>query len=152
MTNEDGRYRIIELAPGTYKVKATHKASARKSKSTLITVAGQNVQLDFSLAPAGVQAEQTVTIGGDDAPLVDTTRTIVGGTITEREVEELPNNTRNPLDLVLTLAERIRRIALNERFGGRQKRQSENDADRTGKFFALGRRVLLKQHYDRRFG
>src|SRR4029078_2933286 len=33
----------------------------------------------------------------------DTTRTIVGSTITQREIEELPNNSRNPLDLVLTL-------------------------------------------------
>ena len=103
VTNEDGRYRIIDLQPGTYKVRVTSQGFGAKEQIDLLTVAGQNVQLDFSLAPAGVQAEQTVTIGGDDAPLVDTTRTIVGSTITEREVEELPNNTRNPLDLVLTL-------------------------------------------------
>lgn len=103
VTNEDGRYRIIELEPGTYKVKAAMQGFGAKEQIDLLTVAGQNVQLDFSLAPAGVQAEQTVTIGGDDAPLVDTSRTVVGSTITEREVEELPNNTRNPLDLVLTL-------------------------------------------------
>jgi len=103
VTNEDGRYRIIELEPGTYKVKVTSQGFGAKEQIDLLTVAGQNVQLDFSLAPAGVQAQQTVTIGGDDAPLVDTTRTIVGSTITEREIEELPNNTRNPLDLVLTL-------------------------------------------------
>ncbi|MDQ3798340.1 MAG: carboxypeptidase regulatory-like domain-containing protein [Acidobacteriota bacterium] len=103
VTNDEGRYRIVELEPGTYKVRATAPGFGAKEQIDLVTVAGQNVQLDFSLAPAGVQVEQTVTIGGDDAPLVDTTRTIVGGTITEREVEELPNNTRNPLDLVLTL-------------------------------------------------
>jgi hypothetical protein len=103
VTNEDGRYRIIELEPGTYKVRVSSQGFGAKEQIDLLTVAGQNVQLDFSLAPAGVQAEQTVTIGGDDAPLVDTTRTVVGSTITEREVEELPNNTRNPLDLVLTL-------------------------------------------------
>jgi hypothetical protein len=103
VTNEDGRYKIIDLQPGTYKVKATSPGFGAKEQIDLLTVAGQNVQLDFALAPAGVQAQQTVTIGGDDAPLVDTTRTIVGSTITEREIEELPNNTRNPLDLVLTL-------------------------------------------------
>ena len=36
-------------------------------------------------------------------PAVDTTRTVVGGTVTQREIEELPNNTRDPLDLVFTL-------------------------------------------------
>jgi hypothetical protein len=35
------------------------------------------VQLDFNLAPAGVSAEQIVTLEGEDAPAVDTTRTVV---------------------------------------------------------------------------
>jgi hypothetical protein len=103
VTNEEGRYRIVELQPGTYKVRATASGFGAKEQIDLITIAGQNLQLDFTLAPAGVQAEQTVTIGGDDAPAVDTTRTVVGGTVTEREIEELPNATRDPLDLVFTL-------------------------------------------------
>jgi hypothetical protein len=101
--NEEGRYRIIELAPGIYSIKATMQGFASQEKTNLETVAGQNVQLDFNLAPAGVNAEQIITLEGDDAPIVDTTRTIVGGTITEREVEEIPNFNRNALDLVLTL-------------------------------------------------
>ncbi len=103
IAGEEGRYRIVELPPGTYKVKASAQGFGAKEQIDLVTIAGQNVQLNFSLAPASVQAEQTVTIGGDDAPLVDTTRTVVGGTVTEREIEELPNNTRNPLDLIFTL-------------------------------------------------
>lgn len=102
VTNEDGRYRIIELEPGNYKVKAASQGFGAKERTDLLTVAGQNVQLDFALAPAGVVAEQTVTIEADNST-VDTTRTVVGGTITEREIEEIPNNARNPLDLVLTL-------------------------------------------------
>ena len=39
----------------------------------------------------------------DDATVVDTTRTVVGGTVTQREIEELPNNTRNRYDFVFTL-------------------------------------------------
>lgn len=102
-TNEDGRYRFIELRPGVYKVKASATGFGAKERIDLTTVAGQNLQLDFSLSPADVQAETTVTVGDDDAPAVDTTRTIVGGTVSQREVEELPNESRNPLDLVLTL-------------------------------------------------
>jgi hypothetical protein len=103
VSDENGHYKFIELKPGTYTVKATAQGFGAKEQIDLATVSGQNVQLNFSLAPASVQAEQTVTIGGDDAPVIDKTRTIVGGTITERELEEIPNNTRNPLDLVLTL-------------------------------------------------
>jgi hypothetical protein len=103
VTDEEGRYRIVDLEPGTYKVRATSQGFGAKERIDLVTIAGQNVQLDFSLAPAGVQVEQTVTIGGDDAPAVDTTRTVVGGTVTQREIEELPNITRDPYDLVFTL-------------------------------------------------
>jgi len=102
-TNEEGRYRIIELKPGVYKVKAATTGFGAKERTDLTTVSGQNLQLDFNLAPGDVQAQTTVTVGDDDTPLVDTTRTIVGGTITEREIEEIPNNSRNALDLVLTL-------------------------------------------------
>jgi hypothetical protein len=102
-TNDEGRYRFVELQPGTYAVKSTSQGFAIQEKTNLVTIAGQNVQLDFSLAPAGVTAEQTVTIGEDDAPVVDTTRTVVGGTVTQREIEELPNSSRNALDLVFTL-------------------------------------------------
>jgi Carboxypeptidase regulatory-like domain/TonB dependent receptor len=102
-TNESGNYRIVALTPGIYTVKFSANGFGAKEQADLNTVAGQNVQLNISLAPAGVAAEQTIVIDGDDAPLVDTTRTVVGGTITEREIGELPVNSRNPLDLVLTL-------------------------------------------------
>lgn len=102
-TNDEGRYRIIELRPGTYKVKVSQSGFGAKERVDLKTISGQNVQLDFSLSPADVSATTTVTADDDDRPLVDTTRTIVGGTIDEREIEEIPNATRNPLDLVLTL-------------------------------------------------
>jgi hypothetical protein len=103
VTDEEGRFRFVDLQPGTYKVRATSQGFGAKEHIDIVTIAGQNVNLDFALAPAGVQVEQTVTVGGDDAPAVDTTRTVVGGTVTEREIEELPNVTRNPLDLVFTL-------------------------------------------------
>lgn len=102
-TNEEGRYRLIELKPGIYNVKASATGFGAKIRTDLTTVSGQNLQLDFTLSPADIQAQATVTVGDDDAPLVDTTRTIVGSTLTQREVEEIPNNSRNPLDLVLTL-------------------------------------------------
>jgi len=102
-TNDEGRYRLIELKPGIYKVKASATGFGSKERIDLTTLSGQNLQLDFNLSPADVQARATVTVGDDDAPIVDTTRTVVGGTVTQREIEELPNSNRNPLDFVLTL-------------------------------------------------
>jgi len=102
VTDDEGLYRIVELRPGLYKVRSSSTGFGAKEKIDLETIAGQNVWLDFLLAPAGVVAESTVTIEADSSA-VDTTRTVVGGTVTEREIEELPNNTRSPLDFVFTL-------------------------------------------------
>ena len=100
--NDEGRYKIIELEPGEYIVRASFQGFATEEKRNIVTVAGQNIQLDFTLRPADVTAEQVV-VEEADAPPIDTTRTVVGGTVTTQEVEELPNTTRSPLDLIFTL-------------------------------------------------
>jgi hypothetical protein len=103
VSDEDGRYRFIELPPGVYSLKTTMQGFATQEKTNLTTVAGQNVQLDFTLQPAGVTAEQIITLEGENEPVVDSTRTVVGSTIDEKQIEEIPNVSRNALDLVLTL-------------------------------------------------
>ncbi|HJR08689.1 MAG TPA: TonB-dependent receptor [Pyrinomonadaceae bacterium] len=102
VTDNEGRYRLIELAPGAYTVRATSVGFAVEERAKVETVAGQTLRLDFVLRPAGVAAEQVVT---SDAPseTVDTTRTVVGGTLTRAELETLPLVTRSPLDLIFTL-------------------------------------------------
>ena len=55
MTNEEGRYRIVELQPGLYKIRASQSSFGTKEKINLETISGQNVQLDFSLAPGDVR-------------------------------------------------------------------------------------------------
>lgn len=102
-TNDEGVFRIIELPPGAYSIKAVMQGFSAQEKTDLVTIAGQNVQLDFTLSPADISAEQIITLEGDNEPVIDTTRTIVGGTITGREIEEIPNSSRSPLELVLTL-------------------------------------------------
>ncbi len=101
-TDGEGRYRFVELSPGAYSVRAEHQGFAVEEKSGLLTVAGQNVRLDFTLRPAGVEANQIVSAEADAAP-VDVTRTVVGGTIARHEIEALPVNTRAALDFIFTL-------------------------------------------------
>ncbi len=103
VTNDEGRFRLIELKPGLYKLTVSQTGFGTKERADLQTVSGQNLQIDFQLAPGDIRADATITVGDEDTPAVDITRTIVGGTISEREIEEIPNNSRNPLDLVLTL-------------------------------------------------
>jgi hypothetical protein len=103
ISDDVGRYRFIELRPGIYRLRAAATGFGPKEVSGMETLSGQNLRLDLTLSPAEVRASTTVTVTNSDVPAVDTTRTIVGGTLAEREIEELPNNNRNPLDLVLTL-------------------------------------------------
>lgn len=103
VTDGEGRYLLVKLKPGTYKIKVAASGFGTQETPEIATVSAQNVQKDFKLSPAGVTAEQTIIVTEDDAAVVDTTRTTVGGTLTSRDIEEIPNNTRNALDLVLTL-------------------------------------------------
>src|SRR5438067_13335754 len=51
VTDDDGRYKLIQLEPGVYRIKAAFTNFAIEEKTDLTTVAGQNVQLDFTLKP-----------------------------------------------------------------------------------------------------
>ena len=84
----DGHYKLIQLAPGVYSVKVSFTNFAAEEKTDLTTIAGQTVQLDFVLKPATVTAE-AVIVSAAEPPQVDTSRTVVGGTVTTREVESL---------------------------------------------------------------
>ncbi len=98
----EGRYLLFQLEPGIYRMKAIVANFAPEEKTNLSTIAGQNVQLDFILRPADVTVDALV-ITEADAPAIDTTRTVVGGTVTSTEIESLPVATRSPLDLIFTL-------------------------------------------------
>lgn len=102
VTDGEGRYRLIELQPGTYTLRAERAGFAAEERRELSTLAGQTLRLDFTLRPASITTEQTV-VSDADAPLVDTTRTVAGGTITREELERLPSFSRSPLDLLFLL-------------------------------------------------
>ncbi|HZH31380.1 MAG TPA: TonB-dependent receptor [Pyrinomonadaceae bacterium] len=100
--DEDGRYRLVELAPGAYTARASAGGFASEERAGIEALAGQSARLDFTLRPAGVSAEQAVASVADVAA-IDTTRTIVGGTLSRAETETLPLGGRAPLDLIHTL-------------------------------------------------
>ncbi len=102
VTDDEGRYRIIQLQPGTYILRAISTGFAPLERTELSFIAGKNVQLDFTLVPQGVTVDMVV-VTATDTSAVDTTRTVVGGTVSTHEVESLPVATRSPLDLIFTL-------------------------------------------------
>jgi hypothetical protein len=102
LTDADGRYRLIQLEPGVYNVKISFPGFAPEERKELTLIAGQNLQLDITLWPQDVTVDPLVITITEAAPL-DTTRTVVGGTVVTHEVESLPVVTRSPLDLIFTL-------------------------------------------------
>ena len=102
VADAEGRYRLVELRPGAYTLRAESAGFAAEERRGVATIAGQSVRLDFVLRPAALAAE-AVVVSEADAPPVDTARVVVGGTVTRAEVESLPSPTRAPLDLIFTL-------------------------------------------------
>ncbi|MDQ2920242.1 MAG: TonB-dependent receptor [Acidobacteriota bacterium] len=102
VTDTQGSYHIVQLEPGVYNLRASSSGFAPQDKPELKLVAGQNLQLDMTLFPQGVIVDP-VLVTATDTPPVDTTRTVVGGTVTTHEIESLPVATRSPLDLIFTL-------------------------------------------------
>lgn len=102
VTDAGGRYRILQLEPGTYALRAVAEGFAAQERPDIATVSGQQLQVEITLLPQGVIMDPVVIMSGD-VQAVDTTRTVVGRTVTAHEVESLPNATRSPLDLIFTL-------------------------------------------------
>ncbi|HEY5403178.1 MAG TPA: carboxypeptidase regulatory-like domain-containing protein, partial [Pyrinomonadaceae bacterium] len=102
ITDAVGRYRVIQLEPGSYSVRISSSGFAAVDLKDVSTIAGQTLQLDTVLAPATVNAE-TVVVSTIDAPTIDTHRTVVGTTLTTRETQLLPLASRSVFDLIFTL-------------------------------------------------
>ncbi len=97
-TDNQGRYKLVVLEPGIYEIRVTASGFKPEERNNIETTSGRKINLDFSLVPATI-AEQ-VQISEAAAPLIDTSRTVVGETITRRELEGLPIVDRDPLQLV----------------------------------------------------
>lgn len=99
-TDGEGRYRFSYLPVGIYELKVEKAGFTILTKSMTLTV-GQALDLPLSLMVAGVAED--VQVSSADAPAVETARTQVAETILPKDVESLPLNGRNFLDLALLL-------------------------------------------------
>ena len=96
-SDHEGRYRFPYLRTGAYDLKVDAQGFSTTTKQLTVSV-GQAVDLPIRLEVAGLSAEVNI---GSDVPIVETVRTQVTETIRPREINELPLNGRNYLDLAL---------------------------------------------------
>jgi hypothetical protein len=99
ITDDEGRYRFPYLRTGTYDLKIDATGFSPVTRQLTVSV-GQAVDLPIKLDVAGLSAQVNI---GTDVPIVETVRTQITETIRPREINELPLNGRNYLDLALLI-------------------------------------------------
>ena len=92
ITDERGWYRATAITPGDYEVRVTLQGFATQIRRGLTVTVGQEATVNVALRLANV--EESVTVTGA-APLVETTRSTLGTTVTRDSLDNLPLITRN---------------------------------------------------------
>ena len=100
-TNSAGSFNLHHLEPGSYSLRIS-AAGFAELKQNLVLISAQRAQLEITLYPSELTVAAVLITAADEAA-IDTTRTVVGGTLTTEEIESLPVHTRSPLDLIFTL-------------------------------------------------
>src|SRR6202045_398013 len=108
-TDESGRYNIVGLPPGSYRVIVEGGAGfGRYENPSLVLTVGENATLDPQLSLSGVS--QTVTVSSETAD-IEPTKTEVSQTIEQRRINNLPINGRNYINFTLTNSQATRDVS-----------------------------------------
>jgi hypothetical protein len=97
-TGDDGTYRFPALPVGNWGVRVTKDGFQTAERKGITLEVTQEAEINFTLQLGSTG--QTVTVN-EEAPLVNTTSSSIGGLVTEDRVADLPLNGRNWTDLTL---------------------------------------------------
>lgn len=97
-TNESGGYAITALPPGEYSLDVEAAGFSKKIIETVTVTAEQLRSLNVELAIG--QVTEAVTVTEASVPLINTQTALIEGTVTRREVENLPSFARDPFQLL----------------------------------------------------
>jgi hypothetical protein len=95
-TNNEGYFLLSTLQPGDYKVQATSPGFSEANVERVIVEVGQTAHVEITLALSTASTQVQV---GADAVQVDTEHTTIAGVVTTRQIDQLPLNGRNYLEL-----------------------------------------------------
>ncbi len=87
VTDGGGSYRIAALPTGAYEIDAALTGFGKQVRSGITLRLGQEADIHFKLKVQTVS--ETVTVEGE-APIVETTKTALGKTITNKQIDDLP--------------------------------------------------------------
>jgi carboxypeptidase family protein/TonB-dependent receptor-like protein len=95
--DSDGAYVAINLLPGTYTVRTEYKGFKAFERKNILLEVGKDVRVDAVLQPGSTNETIVIT---EQVPMVDTTSTTLGGTISNEIINDLPLNGRNYQNLI----------------------------------------------------
>ena len=98
-TDQAGRFRFPYLRVGPYEVTVRMQGFADATRMLTLTV-GSAFELPVTLAVGGLTADVTVT---GQATVLEAARSQIAGTVSQAEVQSVPMNGRNFLDLALLI-------------------------------------------------
>ena len=98
VTDESGRYQLVALSLGTYRIEVTHAGFQKQLIENLKLAIGQVINEDFQLKIGDVNQVVTVT---SEHEMVEQSTIAVGHGVDQRMVQPLPLNGRYVLDLGL---------------------------------------------------
>jgi hypothetical protein len=96
-SNESGEYVAPSVRPGLYLITAEAAGFKKSERPSIRLEVGQDLRIDFQLKTGSTSEVVTVM---DEAPLVETNNDILGGTFTNKAINELPLNGRDFQNLV----------------------------------------------------
>jgi hypothetical protein len=98
-TESDGRFRFLNLPPGSYTVAAELPGFSKVVRENLEVRIGSNLDLTFTMKVATVQ--ETITVSGE-SPIVDSKAMGTATNFTQMELDKIPTS-RDPWALLRTV-------------------------------------------------
>jgi hypothetical protein len=96
-TDDAGHYKFVQLQPGQYQINVAATNFKKTVVANIKVEVGSNVPLDVRVEPGGASEIVTVTAGGEAQ--LDRTDHTVSGVVGRVQIENMPLNGRNFLDL-----------------------------------------------------
>ena len=91
-TDESGTYAAPDLQPSTYKIHVEAPGFKSVERLNIQIEVATDVRADFTLQTGQITEVVTIT---EEVPLVNTTSATLGGTLSNKEINDLPLNGRN---------------------------------------------------------
>ena len=91
-TDDSGGYVVSNLTPGVYTVRTEAKGFKTVERREIQVEVATDLTVEIALSPGDVKETVVVT---SEVPLVNTTSSVLGGTLSNKEINDLPLNGRN---------------------------------------------------------